>query len=121
MSDTNLPALKYCFSIRGRHGTPCGFGALWYGKSRLGEYDPLTGIYQRYPAKKGKRIRKLKHYITTHAPSPAEQASRNKFAQAVAGWKLLTNEQKDYYNKLTYPKHQNGITRYIRAFILDRL
>jgi hypothetical protein len=121
MAEPKLEILKYGIQFTGKHSTPCGYGAAFYGKSRYGEMDNLAGIYQRIHTKKGIKIRKLKHYITTHEPSIAEQASRNKFRDALESWALLTTEEKTAYNKLTYPANMNGIARYIKLYMLDRL
>jgi len=76
------------------------------------------GIYQMMPIN-GKRVcirRDFYEYVITH--TPAQQARREKFAAAVAGWQSLTDEEKSVYNKKASGKPMSGYNWFLRNFML---
>jgi len=101
--------------VRGRLGRPNELGAIWCGWSELGEYLPIAGIYQKRPRKNGQIFVKMKHYHGANPQTPAQQSNRATFAQAVAGWQALSEEQKNVWRKKTSPKYMAGYHRYIRS------
>ncbi len=40
-----------------------------------------------------------------------------RFKNAILAWHALTQEQKDIYNKLKYPRRMQGVNRFIRQYI----
>jgi len=51
--------------------------------------------------------------------TPEQQAWRQVFADAVSTWQGMTDEVKDYYNKLKYPRRMSGYNRFIRQYLKD--
>lgn len=91
--------------------------------------DPLNvyGIYQmrmmdpnrepgRKSYKKSKRPLKMKFYTPTNPQTVAQQANRQKFADAMSAWGSLTDEQKNAYNKRARKLNLFGWNIFIREY-----
>ena len=76
-----------------------GFGAR-KKLGRPGWPDPLGvfGIWQMRMTKRGKVPIKMKFYTPTNPQTEAQQANRQKFADAMTAWGALTTEQRADYN-----------------------
>lgn len=103
--------------IRGEYGAPCGLGEFYCGWSRVGELDPMAGVYQKRPRKRGQIFVKMRHCIIPNPRTPAQQARREKFAQALLAWRALSFEDQVVWNKKNYPSHMSGYNRFIRHFM----
>lgn len=108
-------------AVTGKHGRPCGFGLIQFGKSYFGQYDHRAGIYQRRRSEKGTHIYRCKYYTPNTEATPARQALRTKFAQGMAEWQGLTTEQKMFYNNLTYPARAHGVNRFMSMYMRDEV
>ena len=121
---------KYGISYFGanNYGLPCpppvltGEFFLGYGVSgklgKEGDADPLNvnGIYQMRMTKRGKVPVKMKFYRPTNPRTPAQQANRQKFTDAMAAWQSLTQPQKDVYNTRAKKRSMFGWGLYIREY-----
>lgn len=83
-----------------------------------GAPDPLgvNGIYQMRMTKTGKRPIKMKFYTPTNPRTVAQQANRNKFADAMTAWQALTAGDKAQYNKRAKKKGMFGRNLFIREY-----
>ena len=93
------------FDIRGK------LGKDW-------EDDPLgvRGIYQMRMTKQGKVPIKMKFYAPTNPQTPAQQANRQKFADAMSAWQSLTEEEKSAYNRRAKKRQMFGWGLFIREY-----
>lgn len=83
-----------------------------------GDPDPLgvNGIYQNRNTKKGKVPIKMKFYVPTNPRTVAQQANRQKFADAMTAWKNLTDEEKAVYNERAKKRQMFGWGLFIREY-----
>lgn len=107
----------HTLSISGKLGFPWGFGRIWFGVSRFGDdYEP-SGIYRRRPTRAGQITIRQNFYWPVNTLSPELQANRLTFAQGVAAWQALTEEQKDFWRALPYPENMSGYNRYLSLWL----
>jgi len=59
-------------------------------------------------------------YVPSQPNTPAQQAARKKLRDGVAAWQALTDDEKDYYNGLSYPPKMSGYNRFLHYYILDK-
>ena len=86
-----------------------------------GAPDP-KGIYGIYRVRHrwGKVIQeKLPFYVPTNPQTEAQQANRQKMADAVAAWQSLTPEQKEIYNERAKGKNLTGNNIFISEYLLS--
>ena len=118
----------YSLGIRKRYGTPVYFGSGYYGWTKYGNDNPKYGVYRRVVRRgnywtKTEQIRKGTGYVKqvyfqgSQPRTPEQQANRNKFAQAVAQWQLLTLEEKSVYNRLAIGENKYGYHIFLAEWI----
>lgn len=128
-----IPALLRGESMPGLRTTGAldysnGFGFAVLGKSRLGDSRMQGGVYQKrrtgynqYTGKPGPRAKtyyvKMRSYAPTNPRTPKQQAHRSIFADAVAAWASLTNEQKRAYNERAHRQGRVGRNLFISEFL----
>lgn len=80
--------------------------------------DPLNvfGIYQMRNTKRGKRPIKMKFYTPTNPRTTAQQANRQKFADAMSAWSALTEAEKAEYNERAKGRGTFGWGLFIRDY-----
>jgi len=78
-------------------------------------FDEIRGAFQicDVRTRKNKKIEIAKYRIPSNPRTTAQQAVRTKYAQAVAGWRSLTPEQKAQYNALAKPLGWSGWNYYL--------
>ena len=79
----------------------------------------FSGIYRRDNV-----TGKVKHYrepymIPYNRRTEAQQAQRQKYADGVAAWKVLTQEEKNQYNIKAKGKHMSGYNLFLREYLLS--
>lgn len=106
----------YGFSVIFRDPRNCLFSLT--AKKKL-EKAPVgfRGIYQTYKAKDRKSTRLLKLYRPTNPRTEFQQANRQKIANAVYAWQLLTKEQQSVYNERSSPPRMSGYNRFIKEYL----
>ena len=113
-----------------RFSRPREYGTSQYGFSHYGEEDIvfapegrepiiLSGIYRRGKVKNGYKVYREPFYITRDPKTPAQQANRQKFANAMQAWKNLTSEQKNAYNERAEKLRIEGVNLFIREYMLS--
>lgn len=105
------------FQIRKKIGYPSGYGGCIYGISMYGYHGYVSGIY-RIRTIDGKQIQqKMKFYRPSNPQTAPQQSWRAVFANAIAGWQVLTPEQKAVYNESAKNKKMSGYNLYIREYL----
>lgn len=97
------------------------FMTAWQLRKKLGKPeapDPLGvyGIYRVRSIKGTQRTEKMPFYRPTNPRTPAQQANRQKFADAMLAWKNLTELEKERYNKEAKSKMLFGWNVFIKEY-----
>ena len=105
-----------------------GFGFIRLGHSTFGAIAHVGGVYQKrvtgynntgrkaHLPRKAYYVR-MRYYRPTNPNTPAQQAGRSKFADAVAGWAALTAAEKEEYNKRAHKHSRRGRNLYISEYM----
>ena len=105
-----------------------GFGFIRLGHSTFGAIAHVGGVYQKrvtgynntgrkaHLPRKAYYVR-MRYYRPTNPNTPAQQAGRSKFADAVAGWAALTAAEKEEYNKRAHKLSRRGRNLYISEYM----
>lgn len=105
-----------------------GLGFIRCGHSSLGAVAYIGGIYQKRVTgynnygrrpnlpRKSYYVR-MRYYRPTNPNTPAQQAGRSKFAEAVASWKGLSTAQKTIYNNRAHRQSRRGQNLYISEYM----
>lgn len=105
-----------------------GFGFIRLGHSTFGTIAHVGGVYQKRVTGYNNTGRKahlprnayyvrMRYYRPTNPNTPAQQAGRSKFADAVAGWAALTAAEKEEYNKRAHKLSRRGRNLYISEYM----
>lgn len=85
-----------------------------------GDPDPMgiNGIYRYQKLGKKRFVQRMDfyNYVITH--TPAQQANRSKFADAISAWQALSLAQKEVYNEKARGRHMSGYNLFIRYYML---
>lgn len=112
------------FNIRGKYGFGRGRGGSQYGHARYGLSDEYAGIYQRKmhgsgvslrPAKLGGRftMSRMRFYRPTETPLRAANPMRGKFADAIAAYHALTDDQRAILKRVAKQRGTSGYHLFI--------
>lgn len=104
-------------TISQKLGFPWGFGRIWFGVSRYGDSLELSGIYQRRSTKAGQIFVRENFYWPINTLSVELENNRLIFAQGVATWKDMNDEEKEYYRALRQPENMSGYNRFMRLWL----
>lgn len=118
----------FSLSTRGKTGPGGGFGFIRFANSRFGDTRTHGGIYRKKytgynqygysPIRKRNTIfQRMRYYRPTNPRTVEQQSNRNKFAEAVAAWPLLTDEQKTYYNERGKRMNKSGRNLFISWYM----
>lgn len=77
------------------------------------------GIYQIRHTLKGPRVIRMKFYTPTNPQTVPQQANRTKFANAMAAWQSLTEEEKGVYRKRAKKRSMFGWGLFIREYFIN--
>ena len=77
-------------------------------------------IYQRYRTWHGVICVKKKYYYPYNPRTLTQQNNRYKIRDGVSIWKSLTDVQKDYYNKRTYPLQMSGYNKFLHYYLIGK-
>lgn len=94
-------------------------GTIYFGDIEYGENERLGGIYAKRTTPTKKITIRMKYYVPKNTQQPQQQTWRSKFADAVANWQSLTNEQKEVYNKKAVGKPRSGYNIALREYMLS--
>lgn len=97
-----------------------GFGvSKKVGKPTWENSHGYYGIWQMRMTKRGKRPIRMKFYRPTNPETGPQQANREKFADAMAAWMALTDEEREVYRKRARPLNLNGWNIFIREYFIN--
>lgn len=106
------------------------YGVGTYGVLEYGDLILLSGIYKRMhepsaggllpsgPMRRSVIVRE-DFYVTKNPRTIPQQSNRSKFADAVASWQGLTNEQKEVYNLKNKGRNYSGYNAYLKEYLLS--
>lgn len=86
------------------------------GRPSWPDPENVFGIYQMRMTLRGKVPIKMKFYTPTNPRTTAQQANRQKFADAMTAWHGLTSEEKAKYNKRARKMRMFGRNLFIREY-----
>lgn len=95
----------FSFSVRGKIGRP-----------DLPNTHGHFGIYQQRHTLKGVKTIRMKFYTPTNPRTVPQQANRTKFANAMAAWQGLTEEEKEVYRTRAKKRSMFGWGLFIREY-----
>ena len=95
------------------------FGNTTLGVDKFANILLLSGIYQTGKASGTTKVYRLPFCIVKNPRTVPQQANRQKMADAVAAWQLLTNEQKQVYNKRAVGKKLFGYQLFLKEYLLS--
>ena len=76
-----------------------------------------SGVYQMRRRKNGMICVVEKFYKPSNQSQPKKVARQIIFAEAVAGWQVLTTAQKEFYNKLAIGHRYFGYNLFIKKYL----
>lgn len=128
MSEQNIKNRLLSVEARKRFGARHTLGCMVLGESLLGDQgifpfpdDPvpidIAGIYQIAHGGGKQFTRKLGFYWPKNTYSAIRQANRTKFANGVAAWQGLTEQQKNVYRKNSIGKGMSGYNLFLRLYL----
>lgn len=124
INGTTMAGIRQTGSIRRGDG----FGFIRFGHSAFGASAFAGGVYQKRVTGYNNRGRhahlprkayyvRMRYYRPTNPNTPAQQANRNKFAAAMAGWKALSPAEKKQYNTRAHKLRKRGYELYISEYM----
>lgn len=117
MAVVELKNSLFCLETRGKYGRPSGFGNVIFGASVFEKFDPLAGIYQKRPRKKGQIFVRMKYYIMPRSNTPAQQAQRQKIRDAINAWRALSFDEQIKWNKARKPRGCSGYQYFCKVYM----
>ena len=124
LDGTTMAGLRQTGTIRRGDG----FGFIRLGHSALGASAYIGGVYQRRVTgynNAGRKAHlprktyyvKMRYYRPSNPRTPAQQAGRNRFADAVASWKALSPAEQQQYNVRGSRHGRRGRNLYISEYM----
>jgi len=110
---SKLEALN-SIETRQTFGRPNFYGQSRFGHSFFGDSETRAGIYQIRRMPQGRVLVREKFYVPKNPQTELQQANRQKFAQAVAGWQALSQNEREQYKKAAVGFHLTGYNLYLR-------
>jgi len=95
------------------------FGNTTLGIDKYANILLLSGVYQTYRTSGGVIVSRRNVYITKNPRTVSQQANRQKMADAIVAWRLLTNEQKEVYNKRAVGERFFGCHLFRKEYLLS--
>lgn len=117
-------------AITGNLGHGSGYGFARRGDALYGAAPSPGGIYQkRYtgynqhgyiPGKKRKPYYvRMRNYRPTNPRTVAQQSGRTRFADAVATWQSMSDEQREVYRKRAVKRSRRARNLFIQEYMLQ--
>jgi len=107
---------KMALDIRGRLGRPNGLGAIRPGWSKLGDFFPRAGIYQKHFSYGVKNDVRMRHYRPTNNRLPRQQAFRDYFRVCVAIYHALSADSVAFYRRRGVKYQVTGYNYFISEY-----
>ena len=113
---------QFAFSVYGDEDICWGkafFAYASFGDVEFGDGKIWSGIYRTDNVTGRTKYYREPYYITRNPRTPAQQAQRQKFADAVHAWQDLTEEEKMSYNERAKGKRLSGYNLFLREYLLS--
>ena len=95
------------------------FGISTFGIDKYANIILLSGIYRTDNVTGRTKFYREPYYITKNPRTETQQANRQKLADGVAAWKVLTPDEKNEYNIKAKGKHMSGYNLFLREYLLS--
>jgi len=95
------------------------YGIKNYGITKYGDAIEKHGIYYIRIKNNKQVIVKRNFYWPSNPQTEAQQANRQKYANAIVAWQNLTDEQKEIYNETARYKPYSGFNLYTKEYMLS--
>jgi len=95
------------------------FGNTTLGVDKFANILLLSGIYRTDNVTGKTRVYREPFYITKNPRYAPQQANRQKYADGITAWQLLTDEQKEIYNKRAIGKKMFGYHLFLKEYLLS--
>jgi len=96
----------------------CEFGKRDYGDFKCGDLIIFSGIFRTDNVTGKTKHYREPYYITKNPRYENQQNWRGVFADAIAAWQGLTQEQKNHYNDIAEGRKKSGYNLYLREYLL---
>lgn len=138
---TNPHEKMMCDVASGMFHLPTGFGQSQFGYTHFGDQDVFlklseygsshfgvepfgniflfTGVWKTYRRNKKTFIVRNRWYCSKNPRTEAQQANRQKYADAVAQWQGLTSDQKKIYNERSKKRNLYGYHFFLKDYLLS--
>lgn len=127
MSGRAMPNIQQTRSV----GRSCGFANMRFGFTGFGDNRFFAGVYQKRVTGYNQKGRipgrprnayyvRMKSYRPTNPNTPLQVACRAMFANSISSWSLLTESQKNVYNKRGIKRSLPGRNLYISEYMKSR-
>lgn len=104
-------------TIRGTYARPWGLGEHWLGHTWLGFRDEKAGVYQSQPTRLGTIYKRLRFLYPENVITPDREFVRMVFAQGVATWQDMSEDDKKYFRDLKNPAGMSGYNRFLSLWM----
>ena len=95
------------------------YGNQTFGVEKYANIQLLSGIYRTDNVAGTTKFYREPFYITKNPRTVPQQANRQKYADGIAAWQLLTDEQKEVYNKRAIGKRFFGCHLFLKEYLLS--
>jgi hypothetical protein len=103
-------------TVRGALGKPNGLGQMKAGWSKLGDFFPEAGIYQKRRQYGRKHTVKMRHYIPTNPRTSRQQFFRDYFRSSVSIYHGLSEATLILYKKRASKYQYTAYNYYISEY-----
>lgn len=95
------------------------YGANTLGDCGYGNILNLSGIYQTYRINGKRQTYRFPFFIKRNPRTDFQQENRQKYADGIVAWKLLTDPEKKVYNEKAFGEHMSGYNLFLKEYLLS--
>ena len=111
---------KNCDQAKGLYGYTGFFGFARVGGLALGHGNDTAGVYRIYRGRSGLVNFRYPFYMQWAPRTANQKAASGDFADGMAAWAALTQEQKDEYNQKALKMRMHGVNLFMREWMFSR-
>lgn len=79
-----------------------------------------NAVYQRRRTSHGTIVIKEVYSTPANPRSDTQQQNRLKFSDAIDAWQALSDEEKETWDQMVYPRQMSGYNRFIRNYMVNQ-
>jgi len=110
---------KYYHQSCGLYGFTGSLGWTRIGGIAFGFDNDEAGVLRTYVYSRGRVTNKYPFYMQWAPRTAAQNVASGNFANGMAAWAALTQEQKNEYNLKAKRAHLHGVNLYMREWMLS--